>query len=202
MKSKRGKAIFYLLILFLFLLIVLIIAGVLYIIFKDKYLCKQMNWNKEFCVDSFPDFPESIEGYTRQGYSKVNWELDCDDENGVEVCIKSNRVEYSNSDGTLQIHVLPTIVEKNKKVFIEGLLERLSGEVRDNVYSFKGTGKLISSKGLFWRTKKDFNFIMTKEYAYSIKDDGTLKNELVTDKPNLDNTVIKYFLEKYPSIKI
>lgn len=180
------------------LIMLLIISASLVIYFNPELGkliglgCKTMNWNKSFCIDRLPDFPEAIGEFSLHQYSKKNWESECNDFNEESFCSKSIRVEYRNEDTHEEIHFMPVYLTKGKKsTVVDYMINNLiAEEVEKNVF------RLVEPWELFWSTDTEFDYIMTQTYLYELKDDGSTNNKVQTAEA--DQEVIQYFLNKYP----
>ena len=163
--------------------------------------CKTLNWDKSFCVDSMPDFPEKIGDFTLTRYSKVNWEEECKELGENTICTKSNSLEYYNSDNTRLIIVAPVFTSKGASYFAEYESQFKGGEISSNIFELKSKTLLTYKNKMFWRAK-NIDMITIGQYAYEKKVDGSLKNiQIPSSFPLLTNEVSKFFLEKYPPIK-
>lgn len=163
--------------------------------------CKTLNWDKSFCVDSMPDFPEKIGEFTLTRYSRVNWEEECKEFDENTICTKSNNLEYYNSDNTRLIIVAPVFISKGASHFAEYESQFKGGEIFPNIFELKSKTLLTYKNKMFWRSK-NIDMITVGQYAYEIKPDGSPKNiQIPSNFSLLENEVSKFFIEKYPPIK-
>jgi len=190
-------------------LILIIVAGVSFAMFWQnpklrsavKIGCEKLNWNKSFCVDAMPDFPEKIGDFYLTGYNKVNWQEECKNVNEKDICTKSINLEYRNQEKTKLIIVAPVFISKGEGYFGEYESQFKGGEISTNIFELKSKTLLSYKNKMFWRAK-NIDMITVGQYAYEIKPDGSPKNIQIPGSFSLlENEVSKFFIEKYPPVK-
>lgn len=155
--------------------------------------CDTLNWDDSFCIDDLPDFPESIGNFSLYQYNKKNWEAECGELEGGEICSKSMRAVYYNNDTKEAIHFIPAYLTKGEAYYKNYIIENLVvAEVETNVF------RLVERWELFWSTNTEFDYIMTQTYLYEQRDDGSTTSG--TQTADVNHEVIQYFLNKYPAI--
>lgn len=195
-------------IIFIILLAIVIFASVAFAMFWQnpklrsdiKIGCKNLNWNKSFCVDAMPDFPEKIGDFSLTQYNKVNWEEECKKINENDICTRSISLKYRTPDETKLIIVAPVFISKGANYFREYESQFKGKEISPNIFELKSKTVLSYKNKMFWRTR-DIDMITIGQYAYKKKADGSLKNIQIPQNFSLmDNEVSKFFRGEYPPV--
>lgn len=160
-----------------------------------------LNWNKSFCVDNMPNFPEKIGDFSLTSYNKVNWQEECKEVGENTICTRSNNLEYYNKDSTRLIIVAPVFISRGASHFNEYESMFKGGEISSNIFELKSKTLSAYKNKMFWRAKS-IDVITIGQYAYEIKPDGSPKNiQIPSEFSLLENDVSKFFIEKYPPVK-
>jgi hypothetical protein len=126
--------------------------------------------------DVLIDYPQEISEYSFKEIRQDS--LDCGYIDGVEVCVKSARLEYEQGDK--MVHVLPSLITKGKDAYIDYVKASSTEQVASGVY------RLAEEWELAW-FPEDYGILVTQEY-----DSGVTRADV-------NNPVTQYFLNQYPS---
>lgn len=189
MKQNKG---FGKIVVILIIIIILLIAGVFYLLPKNKSIENQTpivsnNENNKY------QFPENIGNYSLNSFDNSNWEENCGNLKEEDVCIKTNEIIYTNGDK--EIHIYPRYIIKGNKELVNQSIKEIASETSlVNVY------RLEEEWELFWATGIEFDQIMIQFYKKEKREDGTSKYNPEKADPN--NEVIKYFIDRYQTKSI
>ena len=130
------------------------------------------------------DYEENLYGYSAK--SGNDYRSSCD----LGICIKEGRIEYVNEDSTKAVHIIPFVVtsgEEEYKKYLKNYYKNYSN----------GFFYYYNEKEVAWFYDDD-KVIGAQIYNYINNPDGSQTASKVSI--NLENPILKYFIDKYPPV--